>query len=394
MPELRTYPCLRIRQWGYGKGTEPVYVYVTSMPLRDLWEAKIDRWSRSNREGYQRAPVEARFGSGRGSIVRYLLKELGSFPTSVLINARGELNFTTKTKVAENIEFGELSIPKETELIIIDGQHRIEALKRAINNKPEFESYPLPVSLTNFKDKFDEMVHFYIVNSRQRSIPTDLVYRQLQIFMDKAILGGKEWVKDVILGPKQERQALAAYIVDFLDELSNSPFKGKIQYVGEPREDYHLVKDFVLARYIAKIMKEKAFSGISPEKLGELLADYWSAIKDLYPTCFAKPREFTLLKSTGIASFMYLFPTIFAYCAADGEISKSKFLYYLSMLKEKVESKELEPDFRVPINETWWSTAHGPAIARATSEAVFNRIVKNMAKKIEIVREQRMKQRG
>lgn len=277
-------------------------------------------------------------------------------------------------------------IPEDAKLVIIDGQHRLEALKRARERKPELDEYPLPVSLMNLKDKFDEMVHFYIVNSRQKSIPTDLVYRQLQIFMEKALLGSKEWIKDVILGPRQERQALSAYIVDFLDEMQNSPFKSRIQYVGEEREDYHLVKDFVLARFITKILKEKALSGISNEKLAEFLADYWSAIKDLYPKCFEQPRGYTLLKTTGIACFTYLFPTIFAYCAADADISKSKFSEYLSMLKERIEANELSPDFRRPIDEQWWSVAHGPALARATSEALFNEIVKNMAKKIELAK--------
>jgi DGQHR domain-containing protein len=384
---MKTYPCFRIKQWGYGKGAESVYIYVTSMPLKDLWSVDIDRWSKENREGYQRAPSEARFGAGRGSIVRYLLNELGAFPTSVLISARGDLKFEAKNKVHDNIEFGELSIADNIKLVIIDGQHRIEALKRAWSSKPELENYPLPVSIMNFKDKFDEMVHFYIVNSRQRSIPTDLVYRQLQIFMEKALLGDKEWIKDVILGPQQERQALAAYIVDFLNEMDNSPFKNRIQYVGEERnEERHLVKDFVLARFITKIMKEKAFLGISSEKLAELLADYWSAIRDLYRNCFEKPDGYTLLKTTGIASFTYLFPTIFAYCAADGDISLSRFKYYLSMLREKTPASELAPDFQRPIDESWWSTAHGPSIARATSEALFNDIVKNMAKKIEIIR--------
>lgn len=388
---MKTYPCFRIRQWGYGEGAEPVYIYVTAMPLKDLWHADIDRWSKTNREGYQRVPLEARFGEKRGSITRYLLKEIGVFPTSILINVRGELKFELKHKINDNIDLGEISIADNAKLIIIDGQHRIEALKRVLNVKPEFKDYPLPVSLTNFKDKFDEMVHFYIVNSRQRKIPTDLVYKQLQIFMKKSTLGGRGWIKEVILGPQQERQALAATIVDFLSEKDDSPFKGKIQYVGEEKQEYHLVRDFVLARFITKVVKEKAFAGISPEKLAELLVDYWNAIKDLYPNCFKKPDEYTLLKTTGIASFTYLFPTIFAYCASDGDTSKSRFLYYLSMLKERVISDELEPDFQRPLDEEWWSVEHGPSIARGTSEAIFNRIVKNMAKKIEIVRAQKIK---
>lgn len=383
------FPCIRIRQWGYGKGAGATDIYVASMTVRDLEKATLDRWTRENRSGYQRAPSEARFGTGRGSIVRYLLNELGAFPTSILINIRGELEFESKTKISDHVELGEVIVPDKERPIIIDGQHRWEALKRASLRKPELANYPLPVSIMNMKGKFDEMVHFYIVNSRQKKIPTDLVYRQLQIFSEKAVLGGKDWLKDVILGPREQRAALASFIVDYLDENPNSPFYGFIQYTGEEREPHHLLKDFTLSRFISKILIEKALSGLSPEKFAELLADYWSAIKELNPDSFAKPREYRLLKSTGIACYTYLFPTIFAYCAAEGNITKSRFHNYLSMLKEEVDAEELDMDFRSAIDDTWWSMAHGPAIASATSEKMFDVIVRNMTKKIEILREKK-----
>lgn len=378
-------PCIKLTQWGYGKGAENVDIYVAAMTVKDLEKASLDRWTRDNKRGYQRAPIETRFGTGRGSIVRYLLNELGAFPTSILINIRGEIVYEPKTKIGKNLEVGEIVISDDEKPIIIDGQHRWEALKRASLEKPELENYPLPVSIMNMKEKFDEMVHFYIVNSRQRKIPTDLVYRQLQVFSEKAVLGGKDWLKDVILGPHEVRAALASFIVDFLEEDPKSPFYKAIQYVGEEKEPHHLVRDFSLSRFISKILKEKALSGISSEKFASLLADYWSAIKRLYPESFSRPLEHRLLKSTGIASFTYLFPTVFAYCAAEGKVTGEQFAHYLSMLKRQVDAKELEMDFRIPLDDTWWSMAHGPAIGSATSEKMIEQIVAEMTKKIDIV---------
>jgi DGQHR domain-containing protein len=378
-------PCVRVSQWGYGKGAGRTDIYVTSMTVNELKKAKLDRWTRENKTGYQRSPSEARFGTGRGSIVKYLLNELGAFPTSILINIRGNVEFESKAKFSENVVLGEVVIPDDEKPIIIDGQHRWEALKRACLTKPELENYPLPVSIMNLKDKFDEMVHFYIVNSRQKKIPTDLVYRQLQLFSQKAVLGGKDWLKDVILGPREQRAALASFIVDYLDEDPKSPFYSVIQYTGEKKEPHHLVKDFSLSRFISNVLKEKALLGIGPEKFARLLADYWTAIKELYPDCFAKPREYRMLKSTGIACYTYLFPTIFAYCAADANITKSRFTHYLSMLIENVDTEEIAMDFRGPLDASWWSLAHGPSIASGTSEKIFDEIVGNMSKKINIV---------
>jgi DGQHR domain-containing protein len=379
---------MKIRQWGYGKGAGETNVYVTTMTLKELEKVKLDRWTRVNKSGYQRSTIESRFGSGRGSIVRYLMNELGAFPTSVLINIRSDVEFHSKTKIGENIEIGELIFPDDEQPIIIDGQHRIEALKRAHIKKPELANYPLPVSIMNLNERFDEMVHFYLVNSRQKKIPTDLVYRQLQLFSQKAVLGGKDWLKDVILGPREQRAATASFIVDFLEEKQNSPFYQAIQFVGEDKEPHHIVRDYSLSRFISKILKEKALSGISHNKFAELYGEYWSAIKELYPLSFSRPREHRLLKSSGIAIYTYLFPTIFAYCAAEGQITKPRFTFYLKMLKERVNSEELELDFRKPIDDSWWSMAHGPSISAATSEKLYSEIIKNLTKKIEIIKEQ------
>ena len=377
-------PSFRIREWGYGKGAESVTVYLTAMPLKDLASSDIDRWTRDNREGYQRPPKESRFGAGKGSIVRYLLDEMGAFPTSVLVNVRGSVKFTVKNRISNNIEFGELAIPDNEKLWIIDGQHRLEALKRAMAKKAEFGDYPLPISILNCSDKFSEMLHFYVVNSRQRKIPTDLVYKHLQVMVNRIVLSGKQWLKEIIVGPAQERQAMAAYIVDYLESNKESPFYGKIRFTGETREPHHLLTDYTLTYWIAKILTEKAYAGMGYERVAEMLVDYWTAIKELYLDCFENANEYTLLKTTGVASFTYLFPTIFAYCATEGDVSKSKMKKYLSLLQTKTPDPQLPADFHGSIDEDWWSRAHGPFIASATSQKIFKEISKSMAKKIEI----------
>jgi DGQHR domain-containing protein len=312
------------------------------------------------------------------------MDELGTFPTSVLVNVRTPIKFVAKESIADGIDYGELSFDENEPLWIVDGQHRLEALKRAMASKPEFAEYPLPVSILNLETKFEEMLHFYLVNSRQRKIPTNLVYRQLQVMVNKIVLGEKEWLKEIIVGPAEERQAMAAFIVDFLESEEGSPFQGKLQFMGEEKEPHHLLSDEMLTRYTAKILTEKAYAGMGYERVAEMLADYWNAIKELFPDCFENPGKYTLLKSTGVASFTYLFPTIFAYCAADGQISKSCMKKYLTLLQEKTPDPQLSTDFQKSITEDWWSRAHGPSIASATSEKVFSEISKSMAKKIEI----------
>ncbi len=384
---------LKISQWGAGEGVEPTDIYLTALPLSYLAnKAEIDRWSKDNKEGYQRPPSESRLRPKKGSVVRYLLQELGVFPTSVLLNVRDKsLAFIPEKRITDKIEFGTLRIDDKSKLWIIDGQHRIEALKRAAAEVPEFENYPLPVSLTNISDKFMELLQFYIINTRQSKIPTAIAYHHMQKFYEKIKIESQyKWVQNFILGEKQEKQALAGMVVDYLAEDENSPFYNKIKYVGEERDDY-LVEDHVLIRYISSIFKEKIFTGLSPIEIADLLIDYWSAIKDLYPNAFRveNRNNFTLLKHTGIASFTYLFPSIYGLCAQEGKIDKQCMLEKLRLLREECDDSQLDFDFRKTINENWWSVERGPSIARATSEKVFHEISEKMAKKINILHKKR-----
>ena len=383
-------PAFKISQWVYGEGLEKIDLFITALPLSILEKAEIDRWSRDNRRGYQRPPLERRFGKGKGSIIEYILHELGVFPTSVLINVRGELKFVENEKITDNISLGKLMLPENEKLWIIDGQHRIEALKRTVRERPELENYPLPVSILNLKDpdRFEEMLLFYIVNSRQKKIPTDVAYRHLQRMVEKVKIEEKhKWVKEVILGASEERQGIAAEITDYLDENDESPFYNKIVYLGEEPERGKVIEDSVLIRYISKLLSEAPFGQMLPEEVANLLIDYWNAIKELYPNCFDPQLKdnYTLLKHTGIASFTYLFPLIYSLCARKSSINKETMKEFLSYLQEELDDKELDPDFRRSINEDWWSRAHGPSIARATSEATFKIIRDQMAKKIQLI---------
>jgi len=382
-------PAFRIRQWGCGKGAGERGLYLASLSVKVLAKsADLDRWTKTNRDGYQRPPLESRLKErGKTSIVRYLLDEAGIFPTSVLLNVRRKLDFKEEVNIAEKISFGKLIIPDNEKLWIVDGQHRLESLKRVAGIRSEFNDYPVPVTIMDFDDRFLEMLMFYIVNSRQKKIPTEIAYRHLQRMVEKVEVEERfEWVKNVLLGPEEVRKGVAALIVDFIASDESSPFYDRIRYTGEEKEPQHLTDDLVLETYISKLLKEKTFGMMEPERVASLLIDYWSAIRDLYPSCFRQGivEQYTLLKHTGIASFTYLFPTLYSYCMMEGDVSKEKMRELLGYLKEEVDEIS-DPDFRRPIDEKWWSRAHGPFISRATGEKAFNTIAENFATKLSIV---------
>ena len=126
-------------------------IYVTVLRAGDLvHKCRIDRRTPSNTGGYQRLPSERRLSMIRGSAVRYLVRELGYFPTSILLNIRGDVDFI-EDKPLGCFSFGLLDTQGD-EFWVIDGQHRIEALKRAIARNRDFEDYPVIASVLRLPD--------------------------------------------------------------------------------------------------------------------------------------------------------------------------------------------------------------------------------------------------
>jgi hypothetical protein len=75
-------------------GLEGVEIYITVFKAKDIVDRyRIDRWTMDNPEGYQRMPSESRLKDRRGSPLRYLVREWGCFPTSILLNVRGDVRY-------------------------------------------------------------------------------------------------------------------------------------------------------------------------------------------------------------------------------------------------------------------------------------------------------------
>lgn len=378
----------KIVQWGKGEGAGKIPLYITVVEASLLAEkAEIARRTKDRKKGYQRELSPTRLGKGRLGVTGYLLNQMGVFPTSILVNIRrseGEVMFEKVVKFSDNIEAGYLNIPDNAKWYVLDGQHRLEGLKAAMRELKEFEKYPVIITLTN-EEEFYEMLMFYIVNSRAKSVPTDLVYRLLQSMLLE--IKAPKWVEKILVTGAAYRKAVAANVVDYLNFKPNSPFKGKIREVGEPAKPEHIIKDAVLIRYIAEIAREKTFEGLYDEELADLLIDYWGAIAEIYPKCFEKPRDYMLLSTIGISTFSKLFPTIYAYCARDGDVSRRNMKKYLSYLLEEIKDPniKLDVDFRRPIDEKWWHKVDGPGIIHGTGEGYYKKIAREFAKKIAII---------
>jgi len=362
-------------------GLDNVEIYVAVFRAIDIIDRTvIDRWTVKNPGGYQRQPSEHRLSFNRGSIVRYLVKELGCFPTSVLINIRGDVEYEKVSDMGW-LSYGTLDTG-DNRLWVIDGQHRLEALKRAIERNRDFEDYPVIASVLRLPERFDEMMLFYIVNRRQRSVPTDLVYRHLQRMMWQK---GVQWVQEME-GSRGVRIGFATEVVDQLQSEPASPWHGRIHVVGEPSKEEYIASDSLFIKTLADVLREKVYEGVSTSEFSGLMIDYWNAVYQLYPECFTSPADYTLLGTPGVQVMHMLFPVVHARCLAQKDVSEAAMEKQLEKLLQETPGHS-NPDLRNPVDSEFWSKAHGPLIAMSKSGENIKRLYFDMLEKMRLAEE-------
>jgi DGQHR domain-containing protein len=299
-------------------------LYLSWLPAEELIKrGRVDTWTPGHTDGYQRVLMPKRVGE----VAWYLKEAEGIMPTSVLISIRSDIK--------PDKEKRRLDIPDETILWIIDGQHRVAGLARAIEQgEQELNGYPLPVVIMVNPNKFDEMRAFYLVNSRAKSVPTDVAERILQRTMAQR---GESWIREheaeeFTKSQKAINQAKATEVVDHLRSES-AVWKGMIAVPGEPKPNVNAVKQHTMVMAMLEgAFKDATLANLDPRALGELLARYWDAIKETWPEAFAEPKLYSVLKSSGVWSLNMLFRDVFERCRESKDYSNAKMVELLRSL--------------------------------------------------------------
>jgi len=351
-------------------------MYITTMKAVDLLASyRTDRWGEDNPKGYQRALVPIRVRKA----MTYLLKEEGVFPTSILVNVRGKIEFKPKQRIDNFAEFGELVIsPESLPFSIVDGQHRLEGLKEAREEDPKFEDYPIPVTIVNLPDVYTEMRQFYIINTRQKGVPTDLVQRHLYEMSEKM---GKPTLL-LLEGQKAVLTAEAIPVVDLLRADSRSPWYNRIQLPGEKKQANHIIKQRPLADSIAYILKSRpSFRRKSPKELTDDLTNYWNALKQIFPEAFEDPKDFTVQKTPGVYSLHMIYSYVYDLCEQAGDCSQRKMKDILSKMFKNVATA-------IPVDQldsAFWHKKEGHPLAIATSQKTIRALAEYFTQALEAI---------
>ena len=320
---METVSALRISQGGLGDdGSDGLTLYVTAMTLSQLRKhAKVDMWTPSNSDGYQRPLVDRRLRE----LAKYVQQEEGVLPTSVLVGTRlGDEPQVEPCGFDEDnhaVASGQLKIPDGATLWVIDGQHRLYGVDYAYERGAEqLKDYPFPVCVLWDVDRFSEMVHFNIINTRQRKMSTDIVDRHL-VQIQK--VRGLQMVASGARGEKEYLRAQATQVVDLLNDALGV-WQHQIAIPGVPGRDKGLVRQHAMVVSIEPLLKDAWVRGAADDDRVKVLVNFWDAAKEAWPGAFDSPKDYRIQATVGIYSLHMVLPVIIQRCLEHNDLSKDR----------------------------------------------------------------------
>lgn len=283
-------------------------MYVTALTLRQIMaHQQVDYWSETNQDGYQRPLLTRRLED----VSDFITKEDGIFPTNIVLCARAGdagLRFQASGSSDGVSQVGALSIRKDTDLWIVDGQHRLFGAQRAVEAQGEgsdVAELPFAVTILDGLTRYEEMVNFHMINTRDHRVPTDIADRHL---VQRLFKEGEGFAK----GRQAEKDRLRARgtaIVDILNR-SGGIWTAQVKIPGIEGREKGLVKQHALVFSLEPVLKDAYLGQLDNEPLAELLDDYWAAIAGIWPAAIREPKQHRLQGTAGIYTMHMLMPAV------------------------------------------------------------------------------------
>ncbi|MFC2168812.1 DGQHR domain-containing protein [Acidobacteriota bacterium] len=309
-------------------------LFVLSMKAQELIDlGVVDEWKPDvnelgleinellGKQGYQRSPIRSHYTK----VGKYLADYKDALlPTAILMNSREKLNFVPENGSESE---GVIEFPKQNSLYIVDGQHRIYGIKYAMDELglKEIATYPLPVIIIDQVSKEDEVRHFFLVNSTQKKVRTDLAERLLSLLARK----DPRVLKDL----KEKERAWkirAIKVVDVLSRESDSPWFGRIKRPNQQSSPDAVASEGSFTTSLKPVLSNEFVANESDEVVIGWLKAYWDVMKDLMPEVFEEPRKYVIQKTPGMYTLHMIYPYIHYECTKSGDHSKKKIKEILS----------------------------------------------------------------
>lgn len=214
-------------------------------------------------------------------IAHYIDKENGCLANSILVNLENGATYDPESQL--------LRIPDQPKAAwVIDGQHRMFGLRQAKTN------YDLVVTAFLDLPVADQAKQFKIINSKQKGVPTSLLYDLLDLTKDGTYV-------------QQRGHDLATR----LNDDPESPWYGQIDMTGSG--DGLISQTRVVTALESLISDRGALYQYSEEEQYGILRNYFTAVKGMFPTDWGN-KSSVLTKALGFSAFLIVLPQVLTLC--------------------------------------------------------------------------------
>lgn len=344
MNEILEIPCVSI--------TQPIGTfYIACVPARLLLTAtRIERRGLSEEE---RQSVQRRLNTARTTeIAEYTGRPNATFPTSIIVAADG--NNVHVAQGGARLIVGKEGDSRTTPYVplgdddalglVIDGQHRIEGLKKAAKIKGDeiLDSYQMPVVFM-FDMSLEDMAEvFRTINSKQRPVDPSLI-------IDLFGLSRKR-------SPRKTCHNLA---IGF-NNTEGSPLFHGLKMLGQRQNDTEFLSQGSFAKYVLPMISRNPDDDelllmqgavLKPDPraplrdffldekkddlITKILWNYLSAARAIFELEWTiEPKEHLLRKTVGFSALMKVFAVICPKMLDEGDVSEGAFRVFFERARD------------------------------------------------------------
>lgn len=305
MSEFRK-PAIKISQ---GKRV----LFVTTLTVRDFMRdgfCQVDMLDVKTGKGMQRLLQEKRAKELSKYIAGADEEGEAMLPTAILLATQEHIDFDECThEIYFDFERSDVC-----PFNIVDGQHRVEGLKMAVEEKERILDFSVPVIIAPNMTEADQMLQFVIVNKKQEKVGTDVVdyiiawFHKMVGLQQLPYIPG--WLKREI---ERDTVYKALRITKQLHERNGSPWCGRIQLATVVKDkSKHTITQKSFSSAIKKLLlvKDHPLSQITPDEERQIgiLCNYWQAVSNIFVA--DDPLHSTVFKTIGLKFFLMVFKPV------------------------------------------------------------------------------------
>jgi len=360
---------------GRNKNIPTIVGVINAGLLTEITSVPIHKPEAQKATGYQREPSKSRINS----LSRGILERRVDLPTAVLLSERSNL---LKDIIVNDEEFDiDLSKYDEVKFYIVDGQHRIASLKKAIDSNnvdPGIRKIKIPFICMIGATEIEEMTQFYTINDTAKSISTSLAFALLK----ERSAGDEQFAKHLSEETVEKWKVTAQEMTEKISSQKGGIWYRRIR-LPNMEKGSTTATSANFAKSLKPILDLYIFKKLADlEKKVQVLTAYWNAVRNVIPEAFEDPLKYSIQKGIGIDVVHGIYPVI-----ADSIRGSGNSLFepnsYTTYLQNLLELTGVNGSGKQVTGADFWLTGRAGAAGSYSSIAGKRRLVEIIIANLE-----------